>query len=41
MRPITDAGIDQSITSNEFVRLDGSSNSDPNESVLRYSWKQT
>lgn len=39
--PIANAGLDQSVKSNELVRLDGSNSSDPNNSALDYSWNQT
>jgi len=39
--PIADAGPDQSVNSNDLVRLDGSNSTDPNGSVLNYVWIQT
>ncbi|MBA3750120.1 MAG: S8 family serine peptidase [Nitrosopumilus sp.] len=39
--PVANAGSDQSIKSNDFVQLDGSKSSDPNNSPLTYSWTQT
>jgi YVTN family beta-propeller protein len=39
-QPIADAGPDQSVKSNDIVRLDGSNSSDQNGSPLTYYWNQ-
>jgi hypothetical protein len=39
--PIADAGLDQTVKSNDLVQLDGSNSSDPGQSVLTYLWSQT
>jgi hypothetical protein len=39
--PIADAGPDQTVDSNDIVQLDGSNSSDPNGSLLTYSWTQS
>jgi len=41
VKPIADAGSDQSVNSNDIVQLDGSNSSDPNGSPLTYLWTQT
>ena len=40
-QPIADAGLDQSVYSNDLVQLDGSNSSDPNDSTMTYFWNQT
>jgi DNA-binding beta-propeller fold protein YncE len=41
VKPIADAGPDQTIESNDLVQLDSNNRSDPNGSPLTYSWNQT
>ncbi len=40
LRPIADAGLDQSVKSNDSVQLDGSNSRDVDGSKLNYSWDQ-
>ena len=40
LKPIAEPGWLQSVQSNERVRLDGSTSSDPNHSALTYAWTQ-
>jgi YVTN family beta-propeller protein len=40
VKPIADAGPDQSVSSNNLVHLDGTNSSDPSGSPLTYSWIQ-
>lgn len=41
VKPIADAGPDQTIESNDLIQLDSNNRSDPNGSPLTYSWNQT
>lgn len=40
VQPIADAGLDQTIKTNDVVQLDGSNSSDPNGSRLSFFWNQ-
>jgi YVTN family beta-propeller protein len=41
LKPVADAGTDQSVKSGDVVQLDGSNSSDSNNSPLVYNWTQT
>lgn len=41
LKPIADAGPDQTVHSNDIVQLDGSNSSDPNSSSVSYLWSQS
>ena len=39
--PLAEAGVDQAVSANSVVTLDGSASTDPDGDIARYTWSQT